>query len=67
MKRSLLTGFRALAFAISAFALLALTGSIEVRRSADVAIFIVGLTAFWVLAEKILPSFGRKRPKVPEA
>ena len=67
MKRSLVTGFRALAFSISAFVLLVVSGSIEVRRSADVAMFIIGLTAFWVLIEKLLLNIKQKRPKEPGA
>lgn len=60
MKGTLLTAFRALVFALSAFALLAISG-IEVRSSVDVAVFVVGLAAFWILIEKIF--IARKRQK----
>ncbi len=61
MKASFLTGFRALVFALGAFALLAASG-IEVKSSLDVAGFILGLAAFWVLIEKIFMSRARKKP-----
>lgn len=63
MKRSLLTAFRALAFALGAFLLLAL-GGIRVRSSLDVAMFVVGLAAFWIVIEKIFLSL-RKRKSTP--
>ena len=60
MKRSLLTAFRAFAFAIGAFILLAL-GDIRVRSSVDVALFILGLAAFWALIEIVFLNFKSKR------
>jgi hypothetical protein len=60
MKTSLLTGFRALAFSLSAFALLAISG-IRVQSSLDVAVFIVGLAALWVLIERVFLNFKQKR------
>jgi hypothetical protein len=60
MKRQLLTAFRAFAFAIGCFILLAL-GDIRVRSAGDVALFILGLAAFWVLIEKVFLSFKAKR------
>lgn len=60
MKRSLLTAFRAFAFAIGAFILLAL-GDIQVRSSVDVALFVLGLAAFWVLIEKVFLNLKAKR------
>lgn len=60
MKKSLLTGFRAFVFALGAFALLAVSG-VDVRSSLDVAAFILGLAAFWVLIEKVF--MGRKQKK----
>lgn len=62
MKGSLLTGFRAVAFAIGAFILMAL-GGIKVKSSIDVAGFIVGLAAFWFLIEKVFLNMrSKKRP-----
>lgn len=59
MKKSLLTGFRALVFALGAFVLLAVSG-IKVRSSLDVAGFVLGLAAFWVLIEKVFMNRGQK-------
>ncbi len=62
MKGSLLTGFRAVAFAIGAFILMAL-GGIRVKSSIDVAAFILGLAVFWFLVEKIFLNLrSKKRP-----
>jgi hypothetical protein len=61
MKRQLLTAFRAFAFAIGCFILLAL-GDIRVRSSGDVALFVLGLAAFWVLIEKVFINMKAKRP-----
>ncbi len=47
-------------FALGAFALLALSG-IEVKSSLDVAGFVVGLAAFWVLIERVF--MGRQQKK----
>ena len=66
MKRSLLIGFRGLLFALGAFMLLAL-GGIQVRSSRDVAIFVLGLTAFWILIERIVLTIKRRPPKTPGA
>jgi len=60
MKRQFLTAFRAFAFAIGGFILLAL-GGIRVRSAADVALFILGLAAFWVLIEIVFLNFKAKR------
>ena len=60
MKKSLLTGFRALVFALGAFALLAISG-IKVRSSLDVAGFVLGLAAFWVLIEKVFLNRRQKK------
>ena len=64
MKGSLLTGFRAVAFAIGAFILMAL-GGIRVKSALDVAGFILGLAVFWFLVEKIFLNLRAKkrRPK----
>jgi hypothetical protein len=63
MKRSLLTAFRAIAFALGAFLLLAV-GGIKIRSSLDVAGFVLGLAVFWVVIEKIFFSL-RKRKSTP--
>jgi hypothetical protein len=60
MKRQFLTAFRAFAFAVGCFILLAL-GGIRVRSAADVALFILGLAVFWVLIEKVFLNFKAKR------
>jgi len=65
MKRSLLTGFRALAFSVGAFALLAVTGTIEIRQSLDVAMFVIGLTVFWVVIESLFLNMKKKTTKPP--
>tara|TARA_R110000868_G_scaffold86573_2_gene242779 strand:- start:346 stop:537 length:192 start_codon:yes stop_codon:yes gene_type:complete len=62
MKASFLTGFRALVFALAAFALL-VAGGIEIRSSLDVAGFVLGLAAFWVLIEKTFLSRTHKKPR----
>jgi hypothetical protein len=64
MKRSLLTGFRAIAFALGAFVLLAMTG-IEIRSSRDVAIFVLGLAVFWFLIERVFLNMRQKGTKKP--
>lgn len=53
MKGSLLTGFRALAFALGVFILLLVSGRLEIKSSRDVALFVLGLAAFWVVIEKV--------------
>ncbi len=60
MKRQLLTAFRAFAFAIGCFILLAL-GDIRIRSAADVAFFVLGFAAFWVLIEKVFLNLKAKR------
>ncbi len=60
MKRQLLTAFRAFAFAIGCFVLLAL-GDIRVRSAGDVTLFILGLAGFWVLIEKVFLNLKAKR------
>ena len=64
MKGSLLTGFRAVAFAIGAFVLLAISG-IKVKSSSDVALFVLGLAAFWFVIEKIFLNLKTKQQKKP--
>jgi predicted RND superfamily exporter protein len=64
MKRSLLTGFRALAFALGAFVLLAL-GGIKIQSSLDVALFVIGLAAFWFLIERVFLNAKQKKPTKP--
>ncbi|MSO73348.1 MAG: hypothetical protein EXQ84_07060 [Rhodospirillaceae bacterium] len=61
MKGSLLTGFRALAFALLAL------GGIRVKTSADVALFVLGLAAFWALIERVFLNIHKKRRKPPGA
>ncbi len=62
MKGSLLAGFRAMAFAIGAFILLAL-GGIKVRPPLDVTLFVLGLAIFWFLIEKMFLNLRtKKRP-----
>ena len=65
MKRSLLTGFRAMAFALGAFALLAITGNIKIHRTLDVTMFVLGLAAFWVLIERVFLNVKQKQRKTP--
>lgn len=61
MKGSMLTGFRAVAFAIGAFILMAL-GGIRVHSALDVAGFILGLAVFWFLVEKVFLNLRTKKP-----
>jgi hypothetical protein len=60
MKHSLKTGFRAFAFALGAFVLIALSG-IKVRSSTDVALFILGLAAFWVVIERVFMNIKQQK------
>ena len=65
MKRSLLTGFRALAFALSIFLLLTLGGMLGVTKihsATDVTLFVLGLAAFWVVIERLFVKI-RMRPR----
>jgi hypothetical protein len=65
MKRSLLTGFRALAFALSIFLLLALggmLGKMKVHSAVDVTLFVLGLAAFWLIIERLLLKMRRREP-----
>jgi hypothetical protein len=64
MKGSLLTGFRALAFALGAFVLLAV-GGIKIRSSMDVFLFVIGLTAFWIVIERVFMNLKQKQNKTP--
>jgi len=64
MKRSLLTGFRALAFALGAFVLLAISG-IKIQSSVDVALFVLGLAAFWFVIERVFMNVKQKPRKTP--
>lgn len=61
MKGSLLTGFRALAFALGVFVLLALS-DIQIPTARDVTLFVLGLAVFWVLIEKVFLNIRAKRP-----
>ena len=68
MKRSLLTGFRALAFALSIFLLLALggmLGRIRVHSATDVAAFVLGLAAFWIVIERLIAKVRRRPSSTP--
>ena len=56
----MLTAFRAFAFAIGCFILMALGGS-KVRSAGDVALFVLGLAAFWVLLEKVFLNLKTKQ------
>jgi hypothetical protein len=63
MKRSLLMGFRALAFALSIFLLVSLggmLGKMKVHSPVDVALFVVGLAAFWVVIERLVIKMRRR-------
>ena len=64
MKRTLLTGSRALLFALGAFILLAL-GGIRVQSSMDVTLFVLGLAAFWFVIEKVFLNIRAKRVRRP--
>ena len=64
MKSSLLTGFRAMAFALGAFVLMAV-GGIKVRSSLDVTFFVLGLAAFWVVIERVFLNMKQKKRKAP--
>jgi hypothetical protein len=68
MKRSLLTGFRALAFALSVFLLLTLggmLGAMKVRSAADVTLFVLGLAVFWIVIERIVLATRQRRKPAP--
>ncbi len=54
------TAFRAFAFAIGCFILMAL-GGIRIRSAGDVALFVLGLAAFWVLIEKVILNLKAKQ------
>lgn len=60
VKRQMLTAFRAFAFAIGCFILMAL-GGIKVRSAGDVTLFVLGLAAFWVLIEKVFLNLKTKQ------
>ncbi len=62
MKSSLLTGIRALVFAVATFVLFAVSG-IKVRSSGDVALFILGLVALWIIAERVFLNLKQKQKK----
>ena len=64
MKSSLLIGFRALAFALGAFILFAISG-IKIQSSLDVALFVLGLAAFWVLIERVFLNIKKKKAPPP--
>lgn len=65
MKGSLLTGFRALAFALGAFLLMAVSGIQVIRSSRDVALFVLGLAVFWVLFERVFLNLKQKKKPPP--
>lgn len=68
MKHSLLVGFRAVTFAVGIFVLLLVMGKIEIKSSRDVALFILGLAALWVVIEQVLLNLRKQkaaRPKPP--
>jgi hypothetical protein len=68
MKRSLLTGFRALAFALSIFLLLTLggmLGAMKVRSATDVTVFVLGLAVFWVVIERMVLTMVQRRKPAP--
>jgi hypothetical protein len=68
MKRSLLTGFRALAFALSIFLLLALggmLGAMKVRSATDVTLFVLGLAVFWIVIERMVRTIYQRRKPIP--
>ncbi len=65
MKGSWLTGFRALAFGVGVFVLLLISGRVEIKSSRDVTLFILGLTAFWVVIEKVFLNLRKKPAKPP--
>ena len=60
MKQSLLTGFRALAFALGVFMLI-VVGGVTIRSARDVTLFVIGLAAFWVLVEKLFLTLRVRR------
>ena len=60
VKRQMLTAFRAFAFAIGCFILMAL-GGITVRSARDVALFVLGLAGFWVLIEIVFLNLKAKK------
>lgn len=64
MKSSLLIGFRAIAFALGAFILLAI-GGIRVQSSMDVFLFVVGLVVFWVVIETVFMNMKKKKTVKP--
>lgn len=64
MKSSLLTGFRAISFAVGAFILLAI-GGIRVQSSMDVFMFVIGLVVFWIVIETIFMNMKKKKTAKP--
>lgn len=65
MKSSFLAGFRAVAFALGVFLLLMVTGKLEIKSSRDVALFVLGLVAFWVVIEKVFLNLRKPKPVKP--
>ncbi len=63
MKSPFLIGFRAIAFAIGAFILLAI-GGIRVQSSRDVFLFVIGLVVFWIIIEMVF--FNMKKKSAPK-
>jgi hypothetical protein len=67
LKSPFLVGFRAIAFAIGAFILLAI-GGIRVQSSRDVFLFVIGLVVFWIVIEMVFLNMKKKNtPKPPRA
>jgi hypothetical protein len=62
MKRSLLTVFRAMVFAICIF-LLATVGGFEIKTGQSVAVFLVAIAIGWIVLEKVLATVLQQRKK----
>ena len=60
MKRGLLTAFRAMVFAVCVF-LLATVGGLKTSSGGGVAVFVLGIAAFWILIERILISVVKRK------
>ncbi|MBX7197978.1 MAG: hypothetical protein K1X51_01220 [Rhodospirillaceae bacterium] len=65
MKSSLLTGFRALAFALGVSILLFVSGRFAIKSSRDVTLFVLGLVAFWVVIEKVFLNLRKAKAVKP--
>jgi hypothetical protein len=62
MKRSLLTVFRAMVFAVCIF-LLATVGGFEITSGRGVAVFLVAIAFGWIVLEKVLATALQQRRK----